>query len=81
MNPEPDLFAERMGRTLRPGKVWVRADCLVHGRRGVYHWTRACVVEALSLAEIDRATAEASDNLRPCKLCSGGGKGQSRYHR
>jgi hypothetical protein len=69
---------ERLARELRAGKVWVRAACIAHGERGPYHWTEACVVEAPSLVEIDREVAEASPNLRPCKLCEAGGKNLSR---
>lgn len=77
----PDLFKERMAREIHPGKVWVRTACIVHGARGPYHWTEARVIEAPSLVEIDIEVAQASPNLRPCKLCELGGKGVQRQHR
>ena len=75
----PEAFGERrrerLERQLSPDKVWVRADWVVHGTRGVYHWTRGCVVEAPTLVEVDRSWAEETEKLRPRKLCLSGRKG------
>ena len=74
-----DPFTERLAQALRPNHVWVRAACIARGVKGPYHWTEACVI-GTSLVAIDRAVAEASPNLRPCKRCEDGGKNVQPHH-
>jgi len=46
----------------------------MHGDRGPYHWTEACLSRAESLVAIELDRAAAMSNLRPCKLCASRGR-------
>jgi hypothetical protein len=48
--------------------VWVRRECATWDR-GPYHWTRECI-EGRALLALDRETADAMSNLRPCRRCA-----------